>query len=99
MDIMNKHFAFFEAQIKPVFRKDTNTTIGDTLIALAYPQVILIGPAPYFADAVVDVKKDGVEIEPDKYPLYRFLSENPEFCQTIIESHGSLLASFNAWSK
>ena len=46
MDIMNKHFAFFEAQIKPVFRKDTNTTIGDTLIALAYPQVILIGPAP-----------------------------------------------------
>ena len=98
MEIMKSHFAFFENHIKPVFRKDTNTTIGDTLIALAYPQVILIGPAPYFVDAVVNVKKEGVEIEPDKYPLYRFLSENPKFCQAIIESHADLLASFSAWS-
>ena len=96
---MKSHFSFFLNHFKPVFCTDIFFSFVYTLIALAYPQVILIGPAPYFVDAVVDVKKEGVEIEPDKYPLYRFLSENPKFCQAIIESHADLLASFSAWSK
>jgi hypothetical protein len=97
MDIMNPHFIFFEEYIKPVFRKDTNTTIDDTLIALAYPSIILIGPAPYFNDAVVDVTKAGIDIEPDKYSLYCFLAENPEFCQKVVEAHDALHKFFKAW--
>lgn len=97
MDIMNPHFIFFEECIKPVFRKDTNTTIDDTLIALAYPSIILIGPAPYFIDAVVDVAKTGIDIEPDKYSLYCFLVENPEFCQKVVEAHEALHEFFKAW--
>ena len=57
MNIMNDSIAFFEAHIKPAFRKDTNTTIGDVMIALVYPQVIIIGPAPRFVDAAVEVGK------------------------------------------
>lgn len=97
MDIMNSHLRFFEECIKPVFRKDTNTTIDDTLIALAYPSIILIGPAPYFKDAVVDVAKTGIDIEPDKYSLYCFLVENPEFCQKVVEAHETLHEFFKTW--
>lgn len=84
---MKNYVSFFEKYIKQEFRKDTNTIIGETMIALAYPSLIIIGPPPYFKDAVIDVKKDGLNIEPDKYSLFQFLIENPEFCKITIESY------------
>lgn len=88
---MKNYVSFFEKYIKQEFRKDTNTVIGETMIALAYPSLIIIGPPPYFKDAVIDVKKDGLNIEPDKYSLFQFLIENPEFCKITIESHSGLV--------
>lgn len=88
---MKTYLSFFEAHIKQEFRKDTNTMIGDAMIALAYPSLIIIGPPPYFKDAVIDVKKVGLEIEPDKYSLFQFFVENPEFCKAAIESHPGLM--------
>lgn len=84
---MKNYVSFFEKYIKQEFRKDTNTVIGQTMIALAYPSLIIIGPPPYFKDAVIDVKKAGLNIEPDKYSLFQFLIENPEFCKITIESY------------
>lgn len=89
--IMKNHFSFFENHIRPKFRMDTNTVIGETMIALAYPSLIIIGPPPFFKDAVIDVKKEGLEIEPDKYSLFQFLVENPEFCKIAIESYAGLM--------
>lgn len=88
---MKNHVSFFEMHIKPKFRKDTNTVIGETMIALAYPTLIIIGPPPFFEDAVIDVKKEGLNIEPDNYSLFQFLVENPEFCKIAIESYAGLL--------
>ena len=98
-DIMTIYLEFFEAHIDPVFRKDTNKTIGDTLIALAYPNLILIGPPPKFDDLIIDVKKEGLEIESDKYSLYQFLKENPEFCESMIVNHKGLREIFNGWKE
>lgn len=94
---MNVYFSFFDAHIKPLFRNDTNARIDGILIALAYPQVFLIGPEPSTSNAVVDVEKTGIDIAPDKYPLYRFLHENPETCKTIIYSHAGLKQYFVDW--
>ncbi|SFD52606.1 hypothetical protein SAMN04489710_10368 [Paracidovorax konjaci] len=99
MDIMTIYLAFFEAHVDPLFRKDTNKTIGDTLIALAYPNLIIIGPPPQFADLIIDVNKEGLVIEPDKYPLYQFLEENPEFCESMILRHAGLREIFEEWMK
>lgn len=97
MDNMNAYLSFFEDHIKPLFRNDTNARIGETLIALAYPEIFLIGPPPFCPDVVVDVKKEGLHIEPDKYPLYRFLIENSDVCEKIIRDHESLMAYFKNW--
>ncbi|MFC5768298.1 hypothetical protein [Thauera sinica] len=99
MDIMDRYLAFFAAHIDPAFREDTNTRIGNTLIALAYPDVILIGPPPFFRNAVVDVRKEGLEIEPDEYPLYRFLDENPEICERLVRDHEELGRFFARWNR
>lgn len=98
MDTMNLHLSFFEAHIEPYLREDTNASIGGILIALAYPQVILIGPPPLFADTVVDVATAGFWAEPDAYPLFRFLSDNPAACEKIVNGHEALAKYFRGWA-
>jgi hypothetical protein len=95
---MSLYLSFFEAHIQPPLQEDTNTRIGTTLVALAYPSIILIEPPPYFHNTVVDVKKQGLQIKIDDYPLLQFLQENSEFCKTIIYSHAGLLKCFEKWT-
>ena len=94
---MRLYLSYFEAHIQPPLKEDTNTRIGTTLVALAYPSIILIEPPPYFHSTVVDVKKQGLHIKIDDYPLLQFLQENPEFCKTIIHGHEALLKYFEGW--
>ena len=94
---MTNYLSFFESNIEPHLRQDTNTRIGGVLIALAYPNVILIGPPPLFCDSIVNVEKPGFWVEPDSYPLLSFLKENPEVCEKIITSHEGLASQFKNW--
>ncbi|GKS97666.1 hypothetical protein [Acidovorax sp. SUPP2825] len=93
---MTAHLKFFKFHSDPNLVNDTNISIGDYLIALAYPSIFIITPSR--EEKEVKVNKPGLSIEPDSYSIQAFLNENPEFCETVIEADEGLSKFFKNWS-
>lgn len=95
----NLYLEFFKRYSTEDNYNDCSIQVDDILVVLAYPIVILIGSAPTFHDSVIDVKKDGLNTELGKYPIFEFLTQNPDVCTRIVEGHQGLKNLFNEWEK
>lgn len=93
---MTTHLEFFNFHSDPNFFNDTNISIGDYLIALAYPSIFIITPSR--EEKEVNVKKFGLNITPDSYSIQAFFNENPEFCEAVIDADQGLDKLFEEWS-
>lgn len=93
------YLEFFKSHAIEESSNDCSIQMGDVLVVLAYPIVIIIGPPPWFHDSVIDVKNDDLTIELGKYPIVKFLTQNPDVCTRIVEEHQGLKNLFNEWEK
>lgn len=96
---MTRHFQFFNENIKQHLKSDTLNRIGPYWIYLVYPEIIVETKHPYPHSAATNVKIERLNIKPDSYPLFKFLQEHPEFCQSVIQSSPYLNFMFEAWDK
>ncbi|MHA6907218.1 hypothetical protein ACQUJS_02095 [Ralstonia pseudosolanacearum] len=66
--------SFFQQAIPDLFKADTNADIGNIFIALVYPHIQIIA---YPETVWIGCQQSNVSIEPDAYPLLKFLEEFP----------------------
>lgn len=97
--MMHTFLKFFKSYTTEDTLNDCSIQVDDILVVLAYPMVILIGPAPTFHDSEIDVKKEGLNVGLGKYPIMKFLDENPDSCMKIVKGHAGLERLFNKWKK
>ncbi len=95
----NNYFQFLDENIKDVFKNDTNNRIGSYSLYLVYPNVIVESSEPFRHTAIVCVEKEGINIRPDAYPLMKFLKENQEFCQRVVEAAPYMQFLYRSWSE
>lgn len=93
---MATHLEFFNFHSDPNLVNDTNISIGDYLIALAYPSIFITTPSR--EEKELNVNKSGLTIKPDSYSIQAFFNENPEFCESVIETDEGLSKLFEDWS-
>lgn len=90
----NPYIQFLFADEQPAFFVDTNLTLGDIFIALAYPTLIVeVGGGKI----EIDCQQPDFYAEPDEYPLYQFLSLYPQFAEQIVRCHPTITALFQQY--
>jgi len=90
----NPYIQFLFENEQPSFFVDTNLTLGDIFIALAYPSLYVEVDGQKI---VIDCQQQGFHAEPDEYPLYAFLSLYPQFAEQIVRCHPILSALFQQY--
>ena len=76
------------------FLVDTNLTLGDIFIALAYPSLYVeVGGQKI----VIDAQQPDSHAGADEYPLYAFLSFYPQFAEQIVRCHPTITALFQQY--
>ncbi len=93
----DSYLQFLLAHIDPRFESDTNMDVGEVMIALAYPVVVVIPSRAERDECSVDVTQAGVEIEEDCYPLKQFLERFPQVARLVVEAHNELRNSYLKW--
>jgi hypothetical protein len=82
MSQANPYLDFIKKSVNEIFHNDTNFAIGDFHFFLYYPTIeVQHGNLSKF----IDCKIGKLKIKPDSYSIVKFLSEYPEFCQSIID--------------
>ncbi|UQP02904.1 hypothetical protein L0Z36_26165 [Burkholderia multivorans] len=76
------------------FFVDTNLTLGDIFIALAYPSLYVEVGGQKIA---IDGQQPDFHAEPDEYPLYAFLSLYPQLAEQIVRCHPVITALFQQY--
>ncbi|MBU9146905.1 hypothetical protein KTD26_30830 [Burkholderia multivorans] len=90
----NPYVQFLFANEQPAFFVDTNLTLGDIFIALAYPSLYVEVGGQKIA---IDGQQPDFHAEPDEYPLYAFLSFYPQFAEQIVRCHPTITALFQQY--